>query len=68
VYKSYGLHEQGAVEVLCSDRYKEWFERCSKIIINTKEYQVFKEAAGQRAIITNRPFKMIRVVLSRRTK
>lgn len=68
VYKSYGLHEQGAVEVLCSDRYTEWFEKCSKIVINTKEYQVFKEGAGQRAIITNRPFKMIRVVLSRRTK
>lgn len=68
VYKQYGLHEQGAKEILCDARYKEWFEKCAKIVIEGKEYQIFKEGAGQRAIITNRPFKMIRVVVSRRTQ
>lgn len=68
VYKQYGLHEQGAKEIICDARFKGWFEKCAKITINSKEYQVFKEGAGQRAIITERPFDMIRVVLSRRTQ
>ena len=68
VYKQYGLHEQGAKEVICDAKYKAWFEKCAKIVIDSKEYQVYKEGAGQRAIITERKFDMIRVVLSRRTK
>lgn len=68
VYKQYGLHEVGAKEIICDARYKEWFEKCAKIVIDSKEYQVFKEATGQRAIITSRPFQTIRVVVSRRTK
>jgi len=68
VYKQYGLHEIGAKEILCKDRYKSWFKKCSKITIDGDEYQVFKEAAGSRMIITDRPFKLIRVVVSRRTQ
>lgn len=68
VYKQYGLHEIGAKEILCKDRYRNWFEKCAKITIDGDEYQVFKEAAGNRAIITSRPFKTIRVVVSRRTQ
>jgi len=68
VYKQYGLHEIGAKEILCKDIYKNWFEKCAKITIDGDEYQVFKEAAGNRMIITSRPFKLIRVVVSRRTQ
>ena len=68
VYKQYGLHEVGAKEILCDARYKEWFLKCSKITIDGDEYQVYKEATGQRAIITSRPFQTIRVVVSRRTQ
>jgi len=68
VYKQYGLHEIGAKEIVCKDTYKNWFEKCAKITINGDEYQVFKEASGQRMIITSRPFKLIRVVVARRTK
>ena len=68
VYKQYGLHEIGAKEILCKDTYKNWFEKCAKITIDGDEYQVFKEASGNRMIITNRPFKLIRVVISRRTQ
>jgi hypothetical protein len=67
VYKQYGLHEIGAKEILCRARYKSWFEKCSKIVIDDKEYQVYKEGAGNRMIITDRPFNLIRVVLARRT-
>jgi len=68
VYKSYGLHEIGAKEIICSSRYKEWFLKCAKITINDEEYQIFKEAAGSRAIISDRRFKTIRVVIARRTQ
>ena len=68
IYKQYGLQEIGAKEILCDARYKSWFEKCAKITIEGDEYQVFKEAAGGRAIISDRKFKTIRVVLSRRTK
>lgn len=68
VYKQYGLHEVGAKEILCDAKYKTWFEKCAKIVIDSKEYQVFKEASGQRMIITDRPFQTIRIVLSRRVK
>ena len=67
VYKQYGLHEIGAKEILCKDRYKNWFKKCSKITIDGDEYQVFKEGAGQRMIMTDRPFKLIRIIVSRRT-
>lgn len=68
VYKQYGLHEIGAKEIICDARYKEWFEKCSKIVINGNEYQTFKEAAGQRAVITSRPFNTIRVIVNRRVQ
>ena len=68
VWKQYGLHNIGAKEIICDARYKEWFLKCAKITIDSDEYQVFKEATGSRAIISDRKFKMIRVVISRRTQ
>ena len=66
VYKQYGLNEIGAKEIICEAKYRNWFEKCAKITINEKEFQIFKEAASQRSIITSRPFNLIRVVVSRR--
>ena len=66
VYKQYGLKEQGAKEILTDAKYKEWFENCSKIEIDGKEYQVYREGAGTRCMITERPFQIIKVVVSRR--
>jgi len=66
VWKNYGLKEQGAVEFLCRSKYREWFEICNKIVINDKEYEVFKEASGNKVLITERPYKFIKVVLKRK--
>jgi hypothetical protein len=65
VYKQYGLSEQGAVEILCEDKYESYFRNANKIEINGYEYSVFKEAVGKRSLITLRPFCLMRVVLKR---
>ena len=67
VYKQYGLKEIGAVEIITEEKYKNLFEKCNKIEINGEEYEVYKEAVGNRSIITERPFNLIRVVLQKRT-
>jgi len=67
VYKQYGLAEAGAKEILCDAKYKDWFMKCEKIEIADGEfYQVYKEAANNRSLITTRPYNMIQVLLSRR--
>lgn len=66
VWKGYGLEEQGAVEVLCEKRYKNYFKIANKIKINDEEYQVFKEASGGHSIISDRPYNIIRVILQRK--
>ena len=65
VYKQYGLSEQGAVEVLIDDKYEDWFRNCNKIEINGYNYHVFRESVGNRALITLRPFKLMRIVLKK---
>ena len=65
VYKSYGLHEMGAIEILCDSRFKNAFENCNKVVVDNIVYQVFKEGTGNRTIIQTRPYNIIRVVLSR---
>jgi len=62
-WKQYGQKAQGAKEILCHSRYKEWFKKCSQIKIDTEYYTVFKDAASSRALITNRRFKTIRVIV-----
>ena len=68
IFKRYGLESMGAKEVIADSKYKSWFEDCEKIEIDGDEYQVFKEAAGQNMIIHERAFKIIRIVLQRRTQ
>jgi len=65
VWKQYGLANLGAKEILCSDRYRTWFENCNKVEIDGDEYQVFREGTGNRVIISKRPYKLIRVVITR---
>jgi len=65
VWKQYGLHQMGAKEIICEKKYRSWFENCNKIEIGSTEYQVFKEGTGSRTIISERPYNMIRVVVSR---
>lgn len=65
VYKQYGLHQMGAVELICEARYKNYFLNSNKIVIDSVTYQVFKEGGGNRTYIQDRPYNLIRVVLSR---
>lgn len=67
VWRQYGLAEQGAKELLCEEKYKEWFKNATRITIDGDEYECFKDGTGKRALIQERPFKMIRVVLKRKT-
>jgi len=65
VWKQYGLREMGAKEIICDKRYRNWFEKCNKIEINGEKFQVFKEASGNRCIIQERPFNLIRIVINK---
>jgi len=67
VWKQYGLKEIGAVEIITEKRYKNYFEKCNKIEIDDEEYEVFKEAVGNRSIISERPYNLIRVILNKKT-
>lgn len=66
VWKSYGLKEQGAIELICDKKYKDWFEKASKIVIQDDEYQVFREGTGNRSIITEYPYNIIKVILQKK--
>ena len=65
VWKQYGLANIGAKEVLCDAKYDSYFRNCTKITIDSIDYQVFREGAGNKAIIQARPFQTMRVVISR---
>ena len=65
IYKEYGLHQVGAVEVICEAKYKNYFLNSNKIVINDVTYQVFKEGVGNRVLIQERPYNLLRVILNR---
>lgn len=65
VWKQYGLDNVGAKEIICEEKYKTWFENCSKIEIDSIEYQVFREGTGNRSLIVKRPYQLIRVVVTK---
>lgn len=66
VYKQYGKAEQEFVEVLTDGKYQQYFEQCSKLTIEGKEYCVFKDKVGAGSGIQKRSNNIIRVVLQRR--
>lgn len=68
VWKSYGLQEAGAKEIICRAKYEEWFKLANKIIIDGDTYELYKEGTGGKALITKRPFRLIRVVLFKKDK
>jgi len=62
-WKNYGLSEQGSVEILIDGKYEDWMRNCNRIVIDSKDYSVFREATGKRALITSRSFNLLKVVL-----
>jgi len=65
IYKQYGLSELGMIDVICNSKYSDWFKICNKVEVNGKKYTVYKEATGNRAMITELPLKLIRVTLKK---
>lgn len=65
VWKQYGLSNTGSKEIVTKAKYADWFKNCNKVEIDGDEYAVWKEAAGNRAIIEKRPFNTIRVILQK---
>ena len=65
VWKQYGLSNIGAKEILCEEKYENYFRKCNKIVIDSVTYQTFKEGAGNKSIIHKRPYKMLRVIITR---
>jgi hypothetical protein len=65
VYKQYGLAEVGAKEIICKEKYAEWFRKCISLEINGDTYQVYKENVGNRFLITKLPFQLIKVVVTK---
>jgi len=67
VWKSYGLKEMGAKELIADDKYLSWFKICNRVVIENEDYEVYREGNGQRALIQKRPNRLIRVVLQKKT-
>ena len=65
VWKQYGLANIGAKEILCDEKYENYFKKCNKIVIDNITYQTFREGAGNKSIIHKRPYKMLRVIITR---
>lgn len=66
IFKEYGLHEMGAVEILVDEKFKDWFENAARIVIDDEEYQPFTAGVGNRSTIQKRPLNLIRVILQRK--
>jgi hypothetical protein len=63
IWKQYGLSEIGAKEILCDNKYVSWFKLCNKVEIDSDTYQVYKEAQGNRFMITEEPFKISKIIV-----
>lgn len=62
-WKQYGYNEGGVKELFCDAKYAQWFRNCNKVEINSDTFRTYKEAPGKQVLITQYPFKIIRVVL-----
>jgi hypothetical protein len=64
-WRQIGVSETGAKEVICEEKYGDWFRTCNKIEIDGDEFHVYKENVGNRVLITKLPFKLIKCVLTK---
>ena len=66
IWRQMGYEEAGAVEILCEDRYENYFRKCNKIVIDDYEYEVFRNMSGGRAVIQKIYPKLLKVVLRKK--
>lgn len=64
-YQQLGFNVIGAKSIITSDKYRQWFENCTKIRIDGIEYEVFSSGKGNNATIEKRPKKLIRIIVQR---
>jgi len=65
IWKPYGLSEIGMIEIICDEKYGDWFRNCNLVKVNGNSYQVWKEAQGNRVLVESRPCGMVRVTLKK---
>ena len=66
IYRQMGQKETGAVSVTCDVKYTEYFRLSNKVEISGDEFEVYKDATGNKSSIQVMPYKMIRVILSKK--
>jgi hypothetical protein len=62
-WRQYGISEGGAKEIYCDAKYAPWFRKANKIKIEGDEYSVYSKAQGNRVLITEFPFKLVRIIV-----
>jgi hypothetical protein len=67
VWRQMGLQEMGAKEIICKEKYREWFTNATKIEIDGDNYTVMKEGTGGNFLVSKRPYGLLRVILSKST-
>jgi hypothetical protein len=64
-WRQIGVSETGAKEVICEEKYGDWFKMANKIEIGGDEFHVYRENVGNRVLITKLPFKLIKVIMTK---
>ena len=66
ILAEYGLKETGSLQIITDAKYRNYFEHSNKILIDSEEYQVFRESTGGNSLIQSLPKNLIRVILERK--
>lgn len=62
-WQQYGQAEFGAISIVTFSKYKTWFQKANKIVVEQHSYVVAKDASGNSSLIQDRPNNFINVVL-----
>lgn len=65
VYRQLGQVGLGAIEIVCNDKYYDWFKKCTKIRVNAQEYVVYKDSTGIHALLQKRVGGLMRTLLQK---
>lgn len=65
IYKKYGLSNMGAKEIICDEKYLDWFKNANKIEIDNVEYRTLPAGNSNDNYAIKRAFKMAKIVLVR---
>jgi len=65
VWRQLGIAETGAKELICEYRDVQKFRLANKIVIDSDEFQVYKDNVGNRVSITKLPMGLAKLVLKK---